>query len=116
LNCNYALLEQEALLHIVGPDTLKFLQGQTTCDTREVDSEHATPGAFCTPQGRVICDFLICELAPEHFSLRMRREIRDNSATAFGKYIIFSKSGTGCHTGRLVDGRHLGSRSGSGGN
>ncbi len=92
MNCNYALLEQEALLHIVGPDTLKFLQGQTTCDTREVDSEHATPGAFCTPQGRVICDFLICELAPEHFSLRMRREIRDNSATAFGKYIIFSKA------------------------
>jgi tRNA-modifying protein YgfZ len=92
LNCNYVLLEQEALLHIVGPDTLKFLQGQTTCDTRKVDPAHATPGAFCTPQGRVVCDFLLCELAPEHFALRMRRDIRDNSAAVFSKYIIFSKA------------------------
>lgn len=92
MNCQYALLEQEALLHISGPDTLKFLQGQTTCDTRKVDRHHAQPGAFCTPQGRVVCDFLLCELGQEHFALRMRRDIRDNSAIAFGKYIIFSKA------------------------
>jgi folate-binding protein YgfZ len=92
LHCDYALLDSEALLHIVGPDSLKFLQGQTTCDTRTVDAEHATPGAFCTPQGRVVCDFLLCELAPEHFALRMRRDIRENAAAAFGKYIIFSKA------------------------
>jgi folate-binding protein YgfZ len=92
LNCYYTPLEQEALLHITGPDTLKFLQGQTTCDTRKVDPQHALPGAFCTPQGRVVCDFLLCELAPEHFVLRLRRDIRASSATAFGKYIIFSKA------------------------
>lgn len=92
LNCHYAPLEQEALLHIVGPDALKFLQGQTTCDTRKVDPQHAVPGAFCTPQGRVVCDFLLFELAPEHFALRLRRDIRADSAAAFGKYIIFSKA------------------------
>lgn len=92
MNCHYATLQQEALLHITGPDTLKFLQGQTTCDTRKVDSQHALPGAFCTPQGRVVCDFLLCELAPEHFALRLRRDIRASSAAAFGKYIIFSKA------------------------
>jgi folate-binding protein YgfZ len=92
LNCYYSPLEQEALLHIIGPDTLKFLQGQTTCDTRKVDPQHALPGAFCTPQGRVVCDFLLCELAPEHFALRLRRDIRSSSAAAFGKYIIFSKA------------------------
>jgi folate-binding protein YgfZ len=92
LNCQYARLEQEALLHIIGPDTLKFLQGQTTCDTRKVDADHALPGVFCTPQGRVVCDFLLCELAPEHFALRMRRDIRAGSSAVFGKYIIFSKA------------------------
>ena len=92
MNCYYTLLEQEALLHITGPDTLKFLQGQTTCDTRKVDPQHALPGAFCTPQGRVVCDFLLCELAAEHFALRLRRDIRASSAAAFGKYIIFSKA------------------------
>tara|TARA_R110002073_G_scaffold2998_10_gene20038 strand:- start:3846 stop:4778 length:933 start_codon:yes stop_codon:yes gene_type:complete len=92
LNCHFAPLEQEALLHIAGPDTLKFLQGQTTCDTRKVDSRHATPGLFCTPQGRVICDFLLFEVAPEHVALRLRRDIRQQSAASFGKYIIFSKA------------------------
>jgi folate-binding protein YgfZ len=92
LNCQYAPLEQEALLHIAGPDTLKFLQGQTTCDTRKVNSRHALPGAFCTPKGRVVCDFLLCELGPEHFALRLRRDIRATSASVFGKYIVFSKA------------------------
>jgi folate-binding protein YgfZ len=92
VNCYYAPLQQEALLHITGPDTLKFLQGQTTCDTRKIDPQHALPGAFCTPQGRVVCDFLLSELAPEHFALRLRRDIRASSAAAFGKYIIFSKA------------------------
>jgi tRNA-modifying protein YgfZ len=92
LNCQYSQLEQDALLHIVGPDTLKFLQGQTTCDTRKVTPNHALPGVFCTPQGRVVCDFLLCELGPDHFALRMRRAIRASSSAVFGKYIIFSKA------------------------
>jgi len=92
LNCHYTALQQDALLHIVGPDTLKFLQGQTTCDTRKVTPSHAVPGAFCTPQGRVVCDFLLCELGHEHFALRLRRSIRAGSSAAFGKYIIFSKA------------------------
>lgn len=92
MNCHYAPLAQEALLHITGPDTLKFLQGQVTCDTRKVDAAHALPGVYCTPQGRVVCDFLLFEVGHEHFALRMRRDIRAGASTVFGKYIIFSKA------------------------
>ena len=92
MNCQLTHLKRDALLHIIGPDTLKFLQGQTSCDTRTVDSQHAVPGLFCTPQGRVVCDFLLCELGPDHFALRLRRDIRADSSAAFGKYIIFSKA------------------------
>jgi folate-binding protein YgfZ len=92
LNCQFSSLQQEALLHIVGPDSLKFLQGQTSCDTRNVDHNHALPGIFCTPQGRVICDFLLFELGKDHFALRLRRNIRVTSSASFGKYIIFSKA------------------------
>jgi folate-binding protein YgfZ len=92
LNCHYAPLAQEALLHITGPDALKFLQGQVTCDTRKIDTAHARPGAYCTPQGRVVCDFLLFEVGHEHFALRMRRDIRDSATAVFGKYIIFSKA------------------------
>jgi len=92
LNCHFAPLAQEALLHITGPDTLKFLQGQVTCDTRGINPAHARPGAYCTPQGRVVCDFLLFETGPEQFALRMRREIRAHASAVFGKYIIFSKA------------------------
>lgn len=92
MNCEFTRLEQEALLHISGPDALAFLQGQTTCDTRVIDRAHALPGAYCTPQGRVVCDFLLCELGPEHYGLRLRRDIREESGKTFGKYIVFSKA------------------------
>lgn len=92
MKCYFTPLAQEAMLHITGPDTLKFLQGQVTCDTRNIDAAHARPGAFCTPQGRVVCDFLLMELGHEHFALRMRRDIREGASAIFGKYIIFSKA------------------------
>lgn len=88
----YTPLEQEALLHITGPDALTFLQGQVTCDTRLVDSEHAQLGAYCTPQGRLVCDFLLCQLGEEHYAMRLRRDTRGSSAATFGKYIVFSKA------------------------
>ena len=88
----YARLEREALLHITGPDTLTFLQGQTTCDTRTVDGEHAVPGAYCTPQGRMVCDFLLGQISSEHFGLRLRAGTLEAAAATFGKYIVFSKA------------------------
>jgi folate-binding protein YgfZ len=92
VNAHYCTLSQEALLHISGPDSLKFLQGQTTCDTSQVDDGHALAGAYCNPQGRMVCDFLLCQLGNEHFAMRMRQEIVTTSAATFGKYIIFSKA------------------------
>jgi folate-binding protein YgfZ len=85
-------LPQEALLHIEGPDTLTFLQGQTTCDTREIGPTRGALGAYCTPQGRVVCDFLLATLGAEHVALRMRRDILEPAAAVFGKYIVFSRA------------------------
>ncbi len=92
MNCQTTSLPQESLLHISGADSLTFLQGQVTCDTREVSPQQARPGAYCTPQGRVVCDFLLAQLGAEHFALRLRRDIRERAAGVFGKYIVFSKA------------------------
>lgn len=89
---HYARLNDEGLLHISGPDTLTFLQGQTTCDTRKVDTAQCVPGAYCTPKGRMVCDFLLAKLGDEQFALRMRADIIEPAAAAFGKYIMFSKA------------------------
>lgn len=85
-------LDNEALLHITGPDTLTFLQGQTTCDTRELSPARALPGVYCTPQGRVVCDFLLAGLGADHVALGMRADIREHAASVLGKYIVFSKA------------------------
>jgi folate-binding protein YgfZ len=92
LNCEFTTLAGEDLLHISGPDTLGFLQGQTTCDTRRLDDRTALPGAYCTPQGRVVCDFLLLQLGQEHVGLRMRSDILAAAAATFSKYIVFSKA------------------------
>ncbi|MBT4521729.1 MAG: folate-binding protein YgfZ [Halieaceae bacterium] len=85
-------LDREALLHVEGPDARTFLQGQTTCDVRTIDPEHALPGACCTPQGRIIFDFLMCQASEHHFVLRLRRDILKTSAATLAKYIVFSKA------------------------
>lgn len=92
MSAHYALLTSESLLHISGPDTLTFLQGQTTCDTREVDAQHAVVGAYCNPQGRMACDFLLVQLGENHYALRLKADILASAAKTFGKYIVFSKA------------------------
>lgn len=92
MSCLFTPLENEALLHISGPDARTFLQGQLSCDIRELDDSHALPGLHCTPQGRVNCDVLISQLDSDHLALRLRRDIRADSAALFAKYILFSKA------------------------
>ncbi len=92
MGCHYALLEEEALLRVSGPDTLAFLQGQLTCDTRTLSPSRALPGAFCTPQGRVTGDFLLCRQGPEQVLLRLRRSVAGIFAAALGKYMVFSRA------------------------
>jgi len=92
VSCQYALLEDEALLRISGPDTLTFLQGQLTCDTRALSISRALPGASCTPQGRVTGDFLLCQSGPEQVVMRLRRSVAGTVAAALGKYMVFSRA------------------------
>ncbi|HEY7776657.1 MAG TPA: hypothetical protein VIC02_08960, partial [Kineobactrum sp.] len=79
MSARFARLPAEGLLHISGPDTIKFLHSQASADLRVVSSGQATYGTFCTPQGRVICDFLAVQIAPDHVALRMRKSILGNA-------------------------------------
>jgi folate-binding protein YgfZ len=89
---HHAVLPSRGALAITGPDTQTFLQGQTTCDLRELAPERALAGAYCTPQGRVVADFRILGYAEESWLLQMDAGICDHAAAVFGKYIVFSKA------------------------
>lgn len=85
-------LSHYGLLEVKGPDAEKFLQGQITCNAAETTATLSTPGAYCTPKGRVITSFQLLRPQPDAFWLRMRADLLDITARAFGKYIVFSKA------------------------
>ncbi len=88
----FANLAARGLLQVSGPDTIRFLQGQTTCDLEQLQDDTALAGAYCTPQGRMVCDFRILASAEETYLLQMHESICDPSVSVFGKYIVFSKA------------------------
>ncbi len=92
MRCAYSPLAHETLLEIQGPDTLTFLQGQLSCDTRELSDTQAVPGIYCTPKGRTVADLLLIQLGEDHIGLRLRRDICEHTAAVLGKYIVFSKA------------------------
>jgi len=48
-----------ATLGFSGPDAGVFLQGQLSCDVNGLDAAHGTLGCYCTPQGRMLANFLL---------------------------------------------------------
>jgi len=85
-------LSNESLIHFQGPDTGTFLQGQVTCDVRKVTPTDALMGAYCTPKGRVIADFLLGQTESDHWVMRVRKDAAEHFAETLAKYIVFSKS------------------------
>ncbi|MEM8941176.1 MAG: folate-binding protein [Pseudomonadota bacterium] len=84
-------LASETMLHLKGAGIANFLQGQLTCDTRELSMFKAIPGALCTPKGRVLSDVVVIQLAEEHCILRLRRSIAQKVATSLARYAQFSR-------------------------
>ena len=87
-----APLSHYGLLRTAGPDSAKFLQGQTTCNLDEIDDQQARPGAYCSPKGRMVSSFLAGRRNDQDYLLRMRRDIVASTQATFGKYIVFSKA------------------------
>ena len=85
-------LTQQGLLSIKGPDAIKFLQGQVTCDVRELADNHTRLGAQCNIKGRMLLCFLALQTEPEQVFLRIDKGLVANGLASLGKYIVFSKA------------------------
>jgi folate-binding protein YgfZ len=80
------------VLEIHGPDSAKFLQGQLTCDVRDIGPTRSTPGAYCTQKGRMSSSFQLLQREDDRLWLRMRADLIENTARTLGKYSVFSKA------------------------
>ncbi len=79
------------LIIVNGPDTIKFLQGQCTCDLASLSAHKIVNGAHCTPKGRMISNFVAAQLDEDTVALRVHYSIAETALTALKKYAVFSK-------------------------
>lgn len=78
------------ILAIDGSDAVTFLQGQATCDCRQLDATHAALGALCNLQGRMIVSFYVFAV-DGGLRLLMPRDRVPVVLTHLKKYAVFSK-------------------------
>jgi folate-binding protein YgfZ len=80
-----------AVLGLDGPESMKFLQGQTTADFRKAEEGQVLPGAICSLKGRVLFSFVAI---PDggNVQLVMPADQIDAALTHLKKYAVFSKT------------------------
>jgi folate-binding protein YgfZ len=79
------------VLSFTGPESAKFLQGQTSTDFREVEKGRVLPGAVCSLKGRVLFSFIAIPDG-ENILLILPADQLDAAFSHFKKYAIFSKT------------------------
>lgn len=85
-------MTEHQLLQVQGPDAVKFLQGQCTCDINELEQHRILLGAHCNRQGRMMSSFTLAELTEQAVGLRLRGDIASSTLATMSRYIVFSKA------------------------
>lgn len=80
------------VLSLQGPDSRKFLQGQSTCDILALAPGDSTPGAICNPKGRMITSFQAYVKTEDHVLLSMNKALAEPTLVALEKYAAFFKT------------------------
>jgi len=60
-----ALLPDRGVVKVSGDDARRFLNGLVTNDMDKVKPGHSCFAALLTPQGKIVCDFIVTEAPPE---------------------------------------------------
>ncbi|MDP0563496.1 MAG: hypothetical protein QS721_14690 [Candidatus Endonucleobacter sp. (ex Gigantidas childressi)] len=85
------VLTSQAIIEAKGPDTLRFLQGQLTCNMEKLNPMEHTLGAACTPNGKMYSSFLILNTG-NHYLFSMHKGITESFISNLSKYAVFFKS------------------------
>ena len=80
------------LIELRGEDSLKFLQGQVTCDLNVLKPDQVLAGCHCTPKGRVIFLFTARLLADNSLVLETHPSIVSTAIASLKKYAVFFKT------------------------
>lgn len=86
----YFNLKQLGLVAVSGIDAAKFLQGQITCDIREVTETQSRLGAWCNPKGRVQALFRLYQQQDVYY-LQLPHSLIAQTIAGLHKYAVFFK-------------------------
>lgn len=80
------------LIELRGQDSIKFLQGQVSCDLNQLSGDNFIRGCHCTPKGRVIFAFAAGLVDGERIVLETHPSIVATAIASLKKYAVFSKT------------------------
>ncbi len=75
---------------VKGDDAAAFLQGQLTCDIKNVQQNRSSLAAYCNAKGRVISTLLVCKKA-EEFVIVLPEDLADLVVKKLRMYVLRSK-------------------------
>jgi len=96
-----AVLDHLGALRFSGEDAANFLQGQLSCDVDSVSLRSASYGAYCTPKGRMLANFLLWR-EEEGFLMALSRDIVSAVQRQISKYVLRSKVKIADASGSIV--------------
>ena len=80
------------LIELRGEDSLKFLQGQVTCDLNTLKPDQVLSGSHCTPKGRVIFLFSAQLVDDNRLVLETHPSVVGIALASLKKYAVFFKT------------------------
>ena len=86
----YVRLDHYEFVRVIGPDAIKFLQGQVTCNMEKVQPTVSVAGALCNLKGRVIADFRVIAIQ-DGVVLQTQETMAQRVVDVLKKYAVFSK-------------------------
>src|SRR2546427_7967104 len=85
-----ALLGNLGVLQFSGEDAETFLQGQLSCDVAAVGLRSSTYGAYCSPKGRMLANFLLWR-EEAGFHMALSRDIASSIQKHISKFVLRAK-------------------------
>src|SRR5258708_10079469 len=86
----FALLGHLGVLQFSGEDAETFLQGQLSCDVASVGLRSGTYGAYCSPKGRMLANFLLWR-EEDGFFMALSRDIVPAVQTNISRLVLRSQ-------------------------
>jgi folate-binding protein YgfZ len=85
-----ALLGHLGVLQFSGEDAEVFLQGQLSCDVAGVSSRSSTYGAYCSPKGRMLANFVLWR-EEGGFTMALSRDLAASVLKHISKFVLRAK-------------------------